>query len=139
MPILGAGSCADIMKANCSDGIKNEAVIATILRETLLGLQYFHENGQIHRDIKAGNILLDMEGNVYISDFGVSATLKKGQKRKTFVGSPCWMAPEVMEQSGHDFTADIWSIGITAIELGEGAAPYQNLPAMKVILSILNG
>jgi serine/threonine-protein kinase OSR1/STK39 len=78
MPILSAGSCFDIMKLNFPHGIKNEAIIATILKETLLGLQYFHENKQIHRDIKAGNILLDMEGDVYISDFGVSASLKKG-------------------------------------------------------------
>ena len=102
MPILSAGSCADILKLNFPTGIRDEAVIVTLLRETMLGLQYFHENKQIHRDIKAGNILLDMEGEVYISDFGVSASLKKGQKRKTFVGSPCWMAPEVMEQTGHD-------------------------------------
>jgi serine/threonine-protein kinase OSR1/STK39 len=78
MPILGAGSCLDIMRANASGGITNEAVIATIIRETLYGLEYFHENGLIHRDIKAGNILMDMEGNVYLSDFGVSASLKKG-------------------------------------------------------------
>ncbi len=97
MPILGAGSAADIVKLKYPMGIKDEAVIATFLAETLKGLSYFHNNGQIHRDIKAGNILLDMDGHVYISDFGVSASLKKGQKRKTFVGSPCWMAPEVME------------------------------------------
>ena len=59
-----------------------------------------------------------MEGHVFIGDFGVSEKVKKGQKRKTFVGSPCWMAPEIMDQSGHDFSADIWSIGVTAIELG---------------------
>lgn len=139
MPILSAGSCYDIMRLNYPQGVKNEAVIATILRETLLGLQYFHENKQIHRDIKAGNILLDMEGNVFISDFGVSASLKKGQKRKTFVGSPCWMAPEVMEQTGHDYKADIWSLGVTAIELAEGEAPYSDKPAMKVIINILQG
>ncbi len=138
MPIFGAGSCSDILKINFPEGVKDEVLLATIISETLKGLQYFHENGQIHRDIKAGNILFDMSGHVYISDFGVSASLKKGQKRKTFVGSPCWMAPEVMEQTGHDFSADIWSLGITAIELAEGEAPYSDLPAMKVLLSILN-
>lgn len=117
MPILSAGSCLDVLKFNFPMGIRDEAVIATIIKETLDGLQYFHTNKQIHRDIKAGNILMDMDGNVYISDFGVSASLKKGQKRQTFVGSPCWMAPEVMEQTGHDYSADIWSIGVTAIEL----------------------
>jgi serine/threonine protein kinase len=137
MPILSAGSCLDVLRLNFHRGIMDEAVIATILKETMLGLKYFHENKQIHRDIKAGNILLDMEGNVFISDFGVSASLKRGQKRKTFVGSPCWMAPEVMEQTGHDYSADIWSLGITAIELSQGEAPYADLPAMKVLLKIL--
>jgi len=138
MPILSAGSVLDVLKLNFQSGITDESVIATIMLETLNGLKYFHENQQVHRDIKAGNILLDMEGNVFISDFGVSASLKKGQKRKTFVGSPCWMAPEVMEQTGHDYSADVWSTGVTAIELAQGKAPYQELPAMKVILSIIN-
>lgn len=82
--------------------------------------------------------MLDREGNVYLSDFGVSASLKKGQKRGTFAGSPCWMAPEVMSRSGHEYSADIWSAGITAIEIAMGDAPYANLPAGKVMLNILN-
>jgi len=78
-------------------GIKDEIAIATIIRETLQGLKYFHENGQIHRDIKSGNILLDSNGSIYLGDFGVSAHLRAGKKRRTLCGSPCWMAPEVIE------------------------------------------
>lgn len=82
---------------------------------------------------------MDDQGNILISDFGVSATVKSGHRRTTFVGSPCWMAPEVMEQSeGYDFKADIWSLGITALELTRGEAPNADLPAMKVLLEILN-
>ena len=82
---------------------------------------------------------MDLEGDIYLSDFGVSAHVKQGHKRQTFVGSPCWMAPEVMEQSdGYDFKADIWSLGVTAIELAQGDAPNSELPAMRVLLVILN-
>lgn len=87
------------------------------------GLAYMHKSEMIHRDIKAGNILLNMNGEIFLSDFGVSATMKLGQKRDTLAGSPCWMAPEVMTKGGHDFKADIWSLGITAIELALGDAP----------------
>ena len=81
MGMLDAGSCTDIIKqlrTRTNPGIADEAVIATILRETMLGLHYLHSNGNVHRDVKAGNILLDMQGNVLLSDFGVSANLKKG-------------------------------------------------------------
>lgn len=82
---------------------------------------------------------MDNSGNIYMSDFGVSAHVKVGQKRQTFVGSPCWMAPEVMEQTdGYDIKADIWSLGIMALELADGDAPNSELPAMRVLLQIIN-
>ena len=99
MEMLDAGSCMNVIKqlgTRNNPGIADEAVIATILRETMLGLQYLHKSGKVHRDIKCGNILLNMQGDVFLSDFGVSANIKKGVKRDTLVGSPCWMAPEVM-------------------------------------------
>ena len=139
MPIFEGGSLKDILSTEqFKYGIKDENEIAYILREVLDGLIYFHEKGQIHRDIKCSNIFVDKNGQIKIGDFGVSASLVGGKKRGTFVGSPCWMAPEVISRIGHDFKADIWSLGITAIELSQGFAPYHEQTAMKIIISILH-
>ncbi|XP_042427167.1 STE20/SPS1-related proline-alanine-rich protein kinase-like isoform X2 [Zingiber officinale] len=141
MPFMAGGSCLHLMKIAYPDGFE-EPVICSILKETLKALEYLHRHGHIHRDVKAGNILLDSSGVVKLGDFGVSACMfdkcDRQRSRNTFVGTPCWMAPEVLQPgSGYDFKADIWSFGITALELAHGHAPFSKYPPMKVLLMTL--
>lgn len=131
-------SAAKAQIPNYGEGM-NEEWLAYVMQQTMRGLDYLHQKGHIHRDIKGGNILLDSSGGVRLADFGVAGwTISKGLRNdtvKTFVGTPAWMAPEVLEQSdGYDNKADIWSLGITALELAKGTAPYAHFTPMRILV-----
>ncbi|KAK1232073.1 hypothetical protein PQX77_004791 [Marasmius sp. AFHP31] len=178
--LMNKGSAADVMRYGWQGGLEEE-VIKCILKQALMGLNYLHVNGFIHRDVKAANLLIDDDGTVLLGDLGVAADLSedtsrhmnttthnvpeipshiggkeasvsgtpskrvvvvepdrpvrpKMGKRKSFVGTPCWMAPELIMGKQYDSSADIWSFGITALELSLGRPPRSRESPQRVLL-----
>nr|XP_033494282.1 TRAF2 and NCK interacting kinase b isoform X6 [Epinephelus lanceolatus] len=141
MEFCGAGSITDLIKNTKGNSLKEEW-IAYVCREILRGLTHLHQHKVIHRDIKGQNVLLTENAEVKLVDFGVSAQLDRTVgRRNTFIGTPYWMAPEVIAcdenpDATYDFKSDLWSLGITAIEMAEGAPPLCDMHPMRALFLI---
>lgn len=135
MEFCEAGSVSDIMRIR--EKTMTDIESATILQGALKGLEHMHSRRHIHRDIKAGNVLLGRDCLAKLADFGVAGKVSDTQqKRKTVIGTPFWMAPEIILETGHDTKADIWSLGILAIEMAEGKPPLAEVHPMRAIYQI---
>jgi len=131
---MNVNSIRHLLENKYKTGLKYEYILA-ITKDVLIALMYLHSNNIIHRDIKAANILLNSNKEIKVADFGVSRLIKG--KVSTFTGTPLWMAPEVLQNEIYDIKADIWSLGITVIEMKTAKPPHAELKPLKAMIKII--
>jgi serine/threonine protein kinase len=137
MELMSGGKMTDLVS---KQPIENEKYIATIMKKCLQGCAFLHQHKHIHRDIKSENFLVGSDGNIKLADFGFTAVLQnESEKRKSILGTSYWMAPEVIRGDPYDFTSDIWSLGIIAIELAESVPPHFDESPIRALFLIASG